>query len=93
MRQQRDDVSEKKESDRALSISGPTPIGQVGNSGPSAWARLHLSLIRGRDLNASLPLALGPVRVSLNPTADDYWVREETSWPIREGYFVTTARP
>lgn len=63
-------------------------VGRVGNSGRTSGAHLHLGLVRTRPPGGSAPLALGPVRVGLNPGPGDPWARTLDRWEPREGFFV-----
>jgi hypothetical protein len=68
-------------------------LAEVGNSGFTSWPHLHLSLWRLPDGKAPSPVALGKVRVGLNPVGRDPWAREVARWDVREGFFVERAGP
>jgi len=64
------------------------PLGNVGNSGQSSMPHLHLGCWLLPDGKESLPAMLLNVRVSLNLSDDDFWVRDLRMWEPREGFFV-----
>ncbi len=70
-------------------------VGEVGNSGFSTSAHLHLEINEaGAPLGASVRgVALTNVRVSLNPVADDPWERECAAWEVRGGFLVESLPP
>lgn len=64
-------------------------IAEVGNSGFSFQAHLHVDVI---GFAGTYPLAFRNVAVDLNPV-DDPWHRQVESWQPREGFFTTRIPP
>jgi hypothetical protein len=63
-------------------------LGRVGFSGDSTAPHLHLHMYQLPKEDATIPLALTNVRVSLNAGPDDYWARDLPIWMPRGGVFV-----
>ena len=68
-------------------------VGQIGNTGPSGWALVHLQVQRGSDENNLVPIVFKNVRVSLNGGGNDYWARNLEKWKTQEGFFIETTVP
>lgn len=60
-------------------------IGGVGNSGYTTNPHLHFQVVRD---GKTMPVAWTRVRVRLNASEQDPWVRHLTAWEPRVGFFV-----
>ena len=68
-------------------IKERTPVGEVGDSGPSGGPHLHINTYEHALSSQTVPLAFTHVRVSLNP-GEDPWVRDLDTWEPRDGVFI-----